>query len=106
MNSHLYSGRSIRIEQNNKVFADSSLCKLSLIQAGIIFCITFQRSLMRILFLFFSTVTANEQGLMCYCQEHCPNNAYNNTCFVRPGGWCFKSIQTGEEGVHHNEPIV
>lgn len=51
-------------------------------------------------------VSANEQGLMCYCQEHCPNTEHNNTCFVRPGGWCFKSIQTGEEGVHHNEPIV
>ncbi|XP_071829493.1 bone morphogenetic protein receptor type-1B-like [Apostichopus japonicus] len=51
-------------------------------------------------------VVADVRGLECYCQEHCPKDSTNNTCWVRPGGWCFKQIQLSEEGVSHDEPIV
>ncbi|XP_033644308.1 bone morphogenetic protein receptor type-1B-like, partial [Asterias rubens] len=46
-----------------------------------------------------------DEGLRCYCSEHCPEDSPNNTCVLRPGGWCFSQIQAGEDGVFHDEAI-
>ncbi|XP_038060789.1 bone morphogenetic protein receptor type-1B-like [Patiria miniata] len=44
--------------------------------------------------------------MKCYCSEHCPEDAPNNTCILRPGGWCFSQIQAGEDGVIHEGAIA
>ena len=48
---------------------------------------------------FFLAVLGLEDTVMkCFCSEHCPEFAPNNTCYLRPGGWCFAQLQSVEPG--------
>ncbi|VEN60434.1 unnamed protein product [Callosobruchus maculatus] len=42
----------------------------------------------------------------CYCEGHCPNNQFNGTCEIRPGGMCFTSVEAEfDEGLGYDVPI-
>ncbi|RZF49102.1 hypothetical protein LSTR_LSTR008388 [Laodelphax striatellus] len=33
------------------------------------------------------------EPLVCYCEGHCPDDAYNGTCTARPGSQCFSAVE-------------
>ncbi|KAL7041655.1 hypothetical protein ACKWTF_000845 [Chironomus riparius] len=36
---------------------------------------------------------ADEKGLSCYCEGHCPTTTQNGTCEVKQGGQCFSMVE-------------
>ncbi|XP_070545371.1 bone morphogenetic protein receptor type-1B-like [Ptychodera flava] len=58
------------------------------------------------LFLLLLQLSKSVYGWKCYCLEHCPEDAINNTCEAKPDGGCFSQIQAyAPGGVNTGEPI-
>ncbi|XP_077998950.1 bone morphogenetic protein receptor type-1B-like [Glandiceps talaboti] len=51
-------------------------------------------------FLVLLQITRSEEARWrCYCLEHCPQDAVNNTCYPEEGGKCFSQIQAFAPGM-------